>query len=169
MTQVFVVSDLHLGHKKILGFSPNRYGKSIEEHDQWIKERWLQVVNKRCLVYVLGDVAFDKDALLGMKTWPGRKVLVRGNHDGFKEEVYHEVFEKILGVVKYKKHWLSHAPVHPAELRGLKNIHGHVHNKIIKRFFMKDNRYIPVCVEQTGGAPIRFDKLTGAVSYERRN
>lgn len=38
---------------------------------------------------------------------------------------------KVYSLVKYKGFWLSHAPIHPEELRGCKNIHGHCHDAVI--------------------------------------
>jgi len=34
MSKVRIISDLHLGHKKILQFSPQRGGTTIEEQDE---------------------------------------------------------------------------------------------------------------------------------------
>jgi calcineurin-like phosphoesterase family protein len=101
-----------------------------------------RVLTKKSVLYVLGDVAFTMEAMAEFEALPGRKVLVRGNHDNFQLEVYKNVFEDILGLARYKEFWLSHAPVHPNELRGKINLHGHVHFKTIE-----DSRYINICPE----------------------
>ena len=66
----------------------------------------------------------------------------------------------MFGLYKYKEFWLSHAPIHPCELRGKRNIHGHVHqNHVMDEHHKRDNRYINVCVENTDGAPVSLDKI----------
>ena len=53
----YFISDLHLGHRKILEYSPARGGKTIDEHDEWLVSQWNSVVrNKKDLVWVLGDI-----------------------------------------------------------------------------------------------------------------
>ena len=36
MNNEFFIGDLHLGHKKILDFSPQRGGTNVDEHNEWI-------------------------------------------------------------------------------------------------------------------------------------
>jgi calcineurin-like phosphoesterase family protein len=160
----WIISDLHLGHKKILEFEGDRLGvpgvSTAEEHDEQLEMRWNSIVNPKDIVYVLGDVAFTAEALKGFKKWKGRKILVRGNHDDKAEELYRDIFYKIYGVIKINKVWLTHAPIHPAELRGCPNVHGHVHSQIIRNHYHEpDKRYRAVCVEQNEGYPEDFDKV----------
>lgn len=158
MSLVYIISDLHLGHKNIGKFEPNRLFvpfESTQEHDDILIDRWNSRVTKRDLVFVLGDVAFTTEALQRFdKECVGRKILVRGNHDVLAEGLYHKIFEKIYGIFKYKGHWLSHAPIHPQELRGRLSWHGHVHSQSVP-----DNRYVNCCVEESFGYPRRFDLL----------
>lgn len=44
MSQVFITSDLHLGHK---GIAAHRGFASTEEHDKTIIDNWNSVVNKK--------------------------------------------------------------------------------------------------------------------------
>lgn len=145
------ISDLHLGHKTILKFSSEyREGTTTDEHDDWIVNQWNETVGKRDPVYVLGDVAFSRKALERVKELAGQKFLIMGNHDVFRIAEYENVgFKVISGLFKYKGFWLSHPPIHPNELRGLINIHGHVHAKSID-----DPRYVNVCVEALNGRPL---------------
>lgn len=154
MSVVRHISDLHLGHKKILHFSPNRGGTNVDEHDEWIVKQWNSVVGKRDIVYVHGDVCFDMEKMPLFNRMNGKKRLIIGNHDKFDMGVYLKYFEQVHGFMKYKGYWLSHAPIHPDELRGGINIYGHVHNNPIK-----DPRYACVCVEQLDGKPIAFDEI----------
>ena len=91
---------------------------------------------------MLGDAAFTMEAIDLFKDLPGRKFLVRGNHDLCDTAAYLKVFAEVYGLLKYKKFWLSHAPIHPDELRGKVNLHGHVHYSSVP-----DGRYFNCCVE----------------------
>ena len=93
-------------------------------------------------MYVLGDAAFTMDTVTEFAKLPGLKVLVRGNHDTLDTQVYLKYFKSVEGLIKYKEFWLSHAPIHPEELRGKINLHGHVHYKSVQ-----DSRYTNLCVE----------------------
>ena len=161
MSKVFFISDLHIGHRTILKYSADyRYGDNIDQHDRWLVEQWNSVVNKNDLVYVLGDVCFDKNKMYLFHEMKGTKYLLPGNHDLFPLEVYLQYFEKIKWFSKYKHHWISHAPIHPDELRGRKNIHGHVHAKSIKhKTGALDDRYVNVSVEVVNGTPITYEQI----------
>ena len=61
MSKVYFISDLHFGHKKITEFGGDlRTGNSWEENMEAIIDNWNNTVTKRDIVYVLGDVAFNK-------------------------------------------------------------------------------------------------------------
>lgn len=156
MSRVFFISDLHIGHRAILKYSSAyRYGDNVDEHDLWLVTQWNSVVkSKKDIVYVLGDICFDKKKLWILDKMEGIKYMLPGNHDLFDYELYRSYFEKIIGFKKYREFWLSHAPIHPQELRGRKNIHGHVHANSIP-----DDRYINVSVEALNGTPITLEEL----------
>lgn len=135
MSNVWFCSDLHLGHKNIGKFRAPLVN-STEENTERILKDWKAVVTKRDTVYVLGDFCFDKylyERILD-ELKAGKILLVRGNHDDkFTTEELLEFFDEIYGIVRYKGFWLTHAPVHPDELRGKVNLHGHVHYNTITR------------------------------------
>lgn len=154
MTQVWFCSDLHFGHKNIQKF--RRHVLNEEDNRQKIIKDWRDCVGKRDEVYVLGDAAFTLDTVQEFGNLPGqRKFLIRGNHDELHTSVYLKYFDQIYGLKKYKEFWLSHAPIHPDELRGKINLHGHVHYETIRKPFNPaydvksefDNRYFNCCVE----------------------
>ena len=157
---VFVISDLHLGHKSIIYWRDCVKGYTLEEHDDWIVNSWNSVVKKRDIVWVLGDVAFSRDGLAKVSRLNGYKYLVTGNHDKFTNASYAEYFTIKPGVTKHKGMWFSHAPIHPDELRGTINVHGHVHATDIKLSNgHKDPRYYNVCVEALNGRPVTLETL----------
>lgn len=162
MIDIFFISDLHFGHKAIKHFSGDlRSGSTYEENMENIIANWNNKVRARDIVYVLGDVAFSKEGFDNLSLLRGQKRLIRGNHDNkFTTEEYLPVFKSVDGFLKYKEFWLSHAPIHPAELRGKKNIHGHVHGQSIKNGDGSyDERYINVCCEAVGDTPISLDEI----------
>ena len=121
--KIWFTSDWHWGHK-----GQERWRGLTEEQ---IFERtytdYLSVVNPRDHVYFLGDICWDRTRLLAFHAMPGTKFLVRGNHDTLATKEYLTVFDEVYGLYKYKGFWISHAPIHPDELRGSKNLHGHTH------------------------------------------
>ena len=156
----FVISDLHFGHANIVNWRHCAKWYHVEAHDEWIIECWNSVVTKRDVVWVLGDVVFPKDALPKLGRLNGTKYLVMGNHDRHSIAEYQKYFKIKPGLTKHKGMWFSHAPVHPDELRGKINVHGHVHATDIKLpNGQKDPRYYNVCVEALNGKPIALEAL----------
>lgn len=165
--RVYVISDTHFGHRKIIEFEKEaRPYATIEEHDQDLIERWNSVVRKEDTVWHLGDVYFGKghDCLAALK---GYKRLVLGNHDAGKEAILSQYFQRIHGCAEFGGCILSHIPVHPYQLEKqyLKNIHGHMHSKRVMKTLLAqvlerlpepapDPRYVCVSVEHTDLKPV---------------
>jgi calcineurin-like phosphoesterase family protein len=63
----------------------------------------------------------------------------------------------VAGIIKYKGFWLSHAPIHPEELRGKPNIHGHVHTNTLN-----DSRYFNASLENIGYKPVSIEEVRRA-------
>ena len=155
MTCVYITSDWHLGHRAIAKY--REYVSSVEENTQILLNNYRAVVTKRDMVWFLGDIVFDENLLQLVKDLPGTKKLVLGNHctdKKIKTSDLVEVFDEVHGFVKYKKAWLSHCPIHPSELRGRINIHGHTHYTNVN-----DDRYFNVCVEQTNMFPKKYQDI----------
>ena len=142
MSNIWFCSDLHFGHKNIGKFRDPLNQHNEEDNRFRICDDWLKVVKKRDIVYVLGDACFTMDTVFQFDELPGLKHLVRGNHDLLDTQVYLKYFKSVYGLLKYKEFWLSHAPIHPAELRGKVNLHGHVHYATLD-----DKRYFNCCPE----------------------
>ena len=173
----FVISDHHLGHTnswekfKLSDGSPLRPFTSTEEMNETMIERHNAKVKDQDTVYFLGDVVINKKYLELVKRMNGRKILVRGNHDIFKDEDYRAVgFEQMHGVrVFVDKFILSHIPLHPdcVSERFRVNVHGHLHANEVMSWqvidedivYKPDPRYLCVCVEQTDFTPLHFDEV----------
>jgi len=166
----FVISDTHFGHTnswekfKLADGSPLRPFTSNEEMDETMIERWNAKVKQQDTVYHLGDVVINQKSLHLVSRLNGRKILVRGNHDIFKDKQYTEVgFEQIHGVrVFVDKFILSHIPLHPDCVTGRfrVNAHGHLHaNRVQLPDGSIDPRYISACVELNNYEPVSFEEL----------
>jgi len=165
----FLISDTHFGHTNtwekftLTDGSPLRPFTSTEEMD------WNKTVRSNDTVYHLGDVVIAKRNLETVKRLNGRKILIRGNHDIFKDRDYYEAgFEQIHGVRVFVDQFiLSHIPLHPdcVSERFKRNVHGHLHgNRIMwapkhPKQLEIDPRYLSVCVEQINFTPISFDDV----------
>lgn len=140
--KIWVSSDPHLGHDKILTFkrgdgSPLRDFKDISEHDEMIVRYHNELVLPTDHWYCLGDVAIKKHNLATIRRLNGHKRLVRGNHDIFRTRDYIDVgFEEIYGCRVWPEHKtiFTHIPIHPASLkRGWVNVHGHTHSNFVTK------------------------------------
>lgn len=162
MSEVYFLGDLHAGHKNIANFRKDF--ASEEDHYSFMKEEYHKVVTKRDRVFFMGDTAFTKERLADIASWIGHKTAILGNHDMEKEcsiMDYVNAFDDVQGFMKYKEFWLSHAPIHPNELRGKVNIHGHVHNATID-----DLRYFNTSLENIGYKPISLQQIRRIVYKE---
>lgn len=173
MPNRFLISDTHFGHTNtwekftLEDGSPLRPFTSTEEMDETMVDNWNKTVRPQDTVYHLGDVVIARRHLETVKRLNGRKILIRGNHDIFKDKDYYEAgFEQIHGVRVFVDQFiLSHIPLHPDCVgeRFKRNVHGHLHgNRIMKQVFRSytiDPRYLCVCVEQINFTPISFDDV----------
>ena len=133
---VYFTSDLHLGHKAIPKYR-EPFG-DMKEHDDFIINKILEL-NKRDILFVLGDFLFDGDHydeyIQRLKEAKCRIKVVMGNHDSMKlYNTEEHPFEIQLPLFSYKGFWLSHAPIHPQEMRNRTgNLHGHLHKESVKK------------------------------------
>lgn len=161
MSGRYIISDLHIGHKNISKFRGG--GMSSEEHWEMAIEGLMRIPKKGTL-FLLGDIVLDKDYLPRVANIPCKNViLLMGNHDcyegrGIDIKDLADTYTKVMSLHKYKGHWMSHAPKHPAELRGAKNVHGHTHPYLmLDEEGGQDTRYISCCVEYTSYDPITWE------------
>lgn len=179
MPSVFLVSDTHFGHAGVCRFTCDdgvtkiRPWTDPDEMDEAMVKAWNERVKPTDKVYHLGDVVINRKALSILHRLNGDKVLIRGNHDIFKDEDYRQHFRELRAYHVMNGMILSHIPLHPESLgRFGVNIHGHTHQRRV----MKDNgyggqvvdtRYHCVCVEQTPDfAPILFEDVLKRIEEE---
>lgn len=182
MTCLYLTSDLHDGHRNIGTYRSSIIPEivDVETNRKFIRKNWR--ATKRDTTILVGDIMFAKDSVDFIKSLPGRKILVAGNHDfesGARPTIVEaaEVFDKIYGVNKRSlpiladhqkaKAWIQHTPMHPAELRNCFCIHGHIHD--VKQDYMNkgsehyDSKFINVNMDvlypRTGKIMISADEL----------
>ena len=187
MPAVFLVSDTHFGHTGVCRFTRNdgvtklRPWDNPDEMDEAMVKAWNERVRPNDKVYHLGDVVINRKALPILNRLNGDKVLIRGNHDIFKDEDYTPYFRSLRGYHVMNGMILSHIPLHVESLgRFGVNIHGHTHANRVKKIrgvnvktgellYSDENdvRYHCVCVEQTPDfAPILFEDVIKRIKAE---
>ena len=132
----FITTDLHLHHKKLVerNFRPEGY-------EAWIAANWKSSVTASDLVICLGDVAMGKEGEAHetyIRPMPGRKILIRGNHDKQKDswylshgwdEVYKELRMTYTVNGRHTRVLFTHIPVASDNSFDV-NVHGHFHDDL---------------------------------------
>lgn len=178
MGNVLFISDPHLGHRKIVQFTREaahlgafRGGESVEEHDRWVIEQCLKAKpNKYTLWWFMGDVAVDESKLELLNELPGTKRLILGNHDIFSTQTYLKYFHSVWGTIKKYGMWLSRVPMHPDELRGKPNVHGHCHfGPVLESPHHADSRYLNLAIDfAPNNMPVTLDYLRKHFKLEEK-
>lgn len=171
MSQVFHIGDLHIGHRNICKYRTQF--NSTDEHDDYVVDRVLTTCGKRDTLWLHGDILFDR-AKMHLMTKIIQRIgvvhLIIGNHctegpqrqDNVRWMMSYGV--KLHSLVSYKGAWLSHHPIHPVELRGKFNIHGHVHQKTIE-----EPGYFNVSADAIGFTPRRNGDIMAAIREENHH
>jgi len=187
MPSVFLVSDTHFGHAGVCRFTESdgvtkiRPWTDPDEMDEAMVKAWNERVKPTDKVYHLGDVVINRKSLSTLSRLNGDKVLIRGNHDIFRDDEYREYFRELRAYHVMNGMILSHIPIHSDSLgRFGVNIHGHLHTNRVKKprgidaktgniLYSTENdvRYHCVCVEQTPNfAPILFEDVIKRIEAE---
>ena len=83
--KIFAVSDLHLPGN--MDKTMDMFGIRWQGHFEKIKEDWLNKVSDEDVVLIAGDISWAMHLeqalpdLNAIGTLPGKKILIRGNHD----------------------------------------------------------------------------------------
>lgn len=186
MSATWLVSDTHFGHAGVCrfmgpdGFTKLRPWDDPEEMDEFMVKAWNERVRPQDKVYHLGDVVINRRCLPTLDRLNGDKVLIRGNHDIFRDTEYGRYFRELRAYHVLNGMILSHIPIHSDSLgRFGVNIHGHLHAHRVKKARGVDARtgavlysdeidprYHCVCVEQTDFAPILLEDVFKRIEAE---
>jgi calcineurin-like phosphoesterase family protein len=149
------------------GVTKLRPWDNADEMDEEMIRRWNDRVGPKDKVYHLGDVVINRRALATLHRLNGDKVLIRGNHDIFRDDEYRVHFRELRAYHVMNGMILSHIPIHEESLgRFGVNIHGHLHANRVMKDGAVDTRYHCVCVEQTDFAPILFEDVIKRITEE---
>lgn len=158
--RVWVISDTHFGHARVIEFSKRPYS-TADEMDEDMIARWNAVVQPNDIVWHLGDFSWhDKHRTIKIfNRLNGTINLIRGNHDqkwidsvGFNkisqyEELHHDGKYVIL----------FHYPIADwnGQYHGSYHLYGHVHGNMTQ----PNTRSQDVGVDVIGFSPVLLDTI----------
>ena len=166
--RTWVWSDLHLNHGNIIKYCNRPFGDKAEMNAVLLGA-WRRDIDPGDTVLNGGDTALA-GSLKGpcrdeVRTAPGRKVLVAGNHDFHKktgrlDPGHHEPAVALVIIETEPPLVLTHFPL--AEVPpGWVNLHGHVHNNEP----LRQSPHVNVCVEHTGYRPVELGRLIALAKH----
>ena len=102
--------------------------------DEAMVKAWNDRVKPTDKVYHCGDVVINRKALPTIHRLNGDKVLIRGNHDIFRDSEYRSYFRELRAYHVMNGIILSHIPIHSDSLgRFGCNVHGHLHANRVRK------------------------------------
>lgn len=133
--KIFFISDLHLGHKRIIGYC-NRPFITGEEMDEKIISAINSKVSSEDILYIIGDFCHKGgDVIEYRKKINSNYVhIILGNHDNinkFDNSFASISYQKMI-LYKNQKIFMSHYPMRswPCSHRKSWMIYGHVHGRL---------------------------------------
>jgi calcineurin-like phosphoesterase family protein len=123
--KIYVTADTHFNHQNM-----QTYCQRPPNFTEIIQKRWHETVKDDDTVIHLGDVAIGKKSEWIMPSLPGRKILIRGNHDRSQSVTWwmEHGFNFACDSLIIRQCWLTHEPVEVLPAGCTLNIHGHLHN-----------------------------------------
>lgn len=163
MSKVWLISDNHFNHQKIIEYC-NRPFKTVEQMNEEMIKKWNSVVKKDDKIYHLGDFGFGSKEQIAnvVSKLNGRIFLVLGNHDNHTPQWYRdagikEVYDHPIIIKDFIV--LSHAP-QPFicdSRTPYVNFFGHVHDS--KMFETYGPRHFCACVERHDYKPVNIEEI----------
>ena len=164
------ISDLHFGHKNVIGFD-HRPFFDVEEMDKVLIQLWNERVSKDDEVYIIGDFCYrsGKSPDWYLRQLKGHKHLIIGNHDLAtlqceNAQKYLESIEKMMHVTDGDKEiCLCHYPLAEwyKSRHGSWHIYGHIHGAKDETYeFMKSrNNALNAAACINNYTPASFNEL----------
>ncbi|MCG3204027.1 MAG: hypothetical protein KCHDKBKB_00716 [Elusimicrobia bacterium] len=168
--QVFVTSDHHFGHARMVEWGYRELG-----WEEVAVEEWNSVVRDQDIVLHLGDLALCRveTAQNWLPRLNGRKYLVLGNHDRFNESAYTNFgFTVIPNPVFFN--WNHGEPIifthKPYENlpTGWWNYHGHLHGNKHHQINSLTNRHIDCGVDVWGLKPRKISEIYSYIKLQQQ-
>lgn len=165
---VFFTSDLHFGHNNLCN---GIRGMTVDESDNLIITNWNNVVHKKDIVYILGDVTMEQHKYIPkyMSQLEGEIRVVVGNHDTIRVcKELNRLGIVTIGTLEYKGFICTHIPIIESELKFYKgNLHGHWH--IGCNSFSDNPKYFNVNCEFHNYTPINFEEIVEQINIKINN
>ncbi|MWV45020.1 phosphoesterase [Paenibacillus sp. HJL G12] len=163
MGRVFVISDHHFGHQKIIDFESRPFANAAEM-DEYMIEQWNAVVSQEDKVFHLGDFSFyNKEKTKAIvERMHGTKSLILGNHDRGRSKAwwldagFNDVSE--YPIIYQSFFILSHEPIYMNKHMPYVNIHGHIHGQKYE-----GQHYFNVSVEHWDYKPVSFEDIKNSL------
>lgn len=173
MNKIFVCSDLHFSHERIILYE-NRPFKDIDDMNSGLIKRWNNVVSNDDKVFVLGDVAFcskEKTKEI-IEQLNGYKILVMGNHDKERSvRFWHDAGFDIVSPypIIYQNYivLMHEPPEYFNENTPYYYIYGHVHGT--PDYQDHTDHSACVCVERTNYTPVLLEDVLSGDAYRRKD
>ena len=122
---IYLFADSHFNHQNIA-----TYCQRPANFTELIIKRWNETVKPEDTVIHLGDVQIGKKSEWIMPSLPGRKILIRGNHDRQQSCAWwmERGFDFACDGMRFRSCWLTHEPATSLAEGCELNVHGHLHN-----------------------------------------
>src|SRR3989304_3585814 len=161
MSERYFISDTHFRHSEIIAFSERPF-YDTNDMDEYMIEKWNSIVSSGDEVIFGGDFALvgKEESARICNSLNGRKILIRGNHDGTKKRMtdigFSEVHSHLPMLTEHGRILVVHKP-HPwlenaAEYSYV--LYGHMHHKRIRR-----GNWLSTCVERNEYRPQTLEQL----------
>lgn len=154
----YIISDTHFGHQNII-----KYCNRPEDHDWLMYLYWTSIVQEDDDILHLGDLCWHTTPA-DLKSLPGNKYLIKGNHDRKNNEWYENLDFTIMPkrvFFKYDERTIlfTHYPEDRLDIYWDINIHGHIHNNGWKIKEEGGRKYINVSVEVMNYTPTKLGEI----------
>src|SRR5580704_6260614 len=119
---IYLISDTHFNHENIV-----TYCDRPKNFTEIIIKRWNEIVKPEDMIIHLGDVQIGKKSDNIISALPGRKILIRGNHDRQLSNTrwMQAGFDFACDGMIFRKCLLTHEPSEKLPEGADLNIHGH--------------------------------------------
>jgi len=160
MSKTYIISDTHFNGKVYLK----------ENYTDLTFNNWESVVKPEDIIIHAGDIAsgqFNKVSQR-IKSMPGYKILVKGNHDTSKDEKYLSAFDEVHRSYVKDDVIFTHFPVDPQIYNCKYNVFGHFHryptnmkDSLVIRYktFFNFEKNFTFCIEEYGFTPVEVNEF----------
>lgn len=159
---VYVASDLHLGHANIIKYCDRPF-ESPDHMNAVLLENFKATLTDKDILIIVGDLAMNFKVFANpfLRQLACKKMLIVGNHDhDRKEDFFKFDVDIMLPWFSYGDKVFTHYPMPEFVLNDLgfeTNVHGHIHNQPLHPMLGKGNRHINVSMEMHDYKPTQLE------------